>query len=144
MFTLRLSPQVNTLEQMEEMVDSTESVFSALSHPAPWPWEHSTVRCRHVLPHLPAHSPGLPAARAGRLCSAPGRRCVRQGHLRQTSVFQAVQTVQGYPFRTARQRVCSLVKISSEKQTTFSYHFIQYMHIKKKQVYCTKNCSNII
>lgn len=111
------------------------SLFYALSHQFRLQWEHSTVYCRQIsFTYWPI--PGSPTCTASEAPQCSGkhsgkRERAQQCHLGEMSIFPVAQTVQGYPFRTARQLLCRLTKISSEKQTTFSYHFIQYMHIKK-------------
>lgn len=48
---------------------------------------------------------------------------------RGAAVAQVVQTIQGY---LSELKGSALMKVSSEKQTTLSYHFVQYTHIKNK------------
>lgn len=120
---------------MEEMADSTEIVYFmhwATSFPCGSTAQYTVDG--FISPTGPFL--GSPTSIGVKLFSATGkhnskREQVQQCHLIKTKVFQVVQTVQGYLFRIARQLLCSLEKILSEKQTTFLYHFIQYTHIKK-------------
>lgn len=68
--------------------------------------------------HCPAHSWGPPAAQGVKPFSAAGKHWPRC-HPALGRVHHTVQTVQGSAFRTARQLLCRLLKISSEKQTGF-------------------------
>lgn len=66
----------------------------------------------------PAHSWGPTAAQGARPFSAAGKHWPRC-HPALGRIHHVVQTAEGSAFRTARQLLCSLLKISSEKQTGF-------------------------
>lgn len=115
---------------MEEMVDPSETGY--IRH---WATDFPTVGAEQIhFPHCPAHSWGPPAAQGVRPFSAAGKHWPRC-HPALGRIHHVVQTVQGSAFRTARQLLWSLLKISSEKQTGFVPFHPVYTHKKISTLY---------
>lgn len=93
--------------QMKQVILDTEPLISL------------AVRAEQIyFTHCPAHSWGPTAAQGERPFSAAGKHWPRC-HPALGRIHHVVQTAEGSAFRTARQLLCSLLKISSEKQTGF-------------------------
>lgn len=114
---------------MEEMVDPAETGY--FRHWAP---DFSCSGSRaEWFPQCPAQCWAPPAAQGVR------PKC----HLALGRIQHLVQAVQGSAFRTARQLLCSLLKISSEKQTGFVPFHPVYTNKKISRLYKEQQWYNL-